>query len=159
HHHHGAHHHHSHANAAEGAERAAERRLGWWGITLLGISGGLIPCWDAIALLVLAVGMNVFWLALPVLLAFSAGLASVLVLIGVAVVKLRGILSERWGEGRFVRALPIISAIVVTLMGFWICYEAVNGKANSAEEHDGLLRLFLDSNFGLPLLLLLAAGI
>ncbi|MFO0968801.1 MAG: hypothetical protein U0793_24870 [Gemmataceae bacterium] len=125
HHHHHGHHHHGHEPGRSDGEK---RRFGWWALTLLGVSGGLIPCWDAIALLVLAVGMNLFWLALPVLLAFSAGLASVLVLIGIAVVKFRGILGDRWGEGRLVRALPILSAIVVTLMGFWICYEAVNGK-------------------------------
>ena len=125
HHHHHGHHHHGHEPGRSDGEK---RRFGWWALTLLGVSGGLIPCWDAIALLVLAVGMNLFWLALLVLLAFSAGLASVLVLIGIAVVKFRGILGDRWGEGRLVRALPILSAIVVTLMGFWICYEAVNGK-------------------------------
>ena len=108
-------------------EQSGRRPFGWWALTILGITGGLIPCWDAIALLVLAVGMNLFWLAFPVLLAFSAGLASVLVLIGIAVVKFRNLLGDHWGDGKLMRALPIISAVVVTLMGFWICYEAVNG--------------------------------
>lgn len=116
----------AHEPAAAESAPVVPRRFGWWALTVLGISGGLIPCWDAIALLVLAVGMNLFWLALPVLLAFSAGLAAVLVLIGIAVVKFRGLLGS--GEGRVICALPILSAIVVTLMGFWICYEAVNGK-------------------------------
>jgi nickel/cobalt exporter len=99
-----------------------------WGLILLGMSGGLIPCTDAIAMLVLAVGMNLFWLALPLLLAFSAGLAGVLVLVGVLVVKFRHFAGSRWGEGRLVRALPIVSAIMVTVMGFWLCYEAVQGQ-------------------------------
>jgi ABC-type nickel/cobalt efflux system permease component RcnA len=98
-----------------------------WGLVLLGMSGGLVPCTDAIAMLVLAVGMNLFWLAFPLLLAFSAGLAGVLVVIGILVVKFRDFAGSRWGEGRLVRALPIISALLVTIMGFWLCYEAVNG--------------------------------
>jgi len=133
HHHHGHSHGHSHSHApAPTEEQSGRRPFGWWALTILGITGGLIPCWDAIALLVLAVGMNLFWLAFPVLLAFSAGLASVLVLIGIAVVKFRNLLGDHWGDGKIIRALPIISAVVVTLMGFWICYEAVNGPGAHA---------------------------
>ena len=95
---------------------------------MLGMSGGIVPCTDAIAMLVLAVGMNLFWLAFPLLLAFSAGLAGVLVLVGILVVKFRAFAGSRWGEGRLVRALPIISAVLVTAMGFWLCYEAVQGQ-------------------------------
>lgn len=122
HHHHGpGHHHHEHTAAA--GEKGGVK---WWGLVTLGVTGGLIPCWDAIALLVMSISTNEFWLAFPVLLAFSAGLAGVLVLIGVLVVRFRHVLGNKWGEGRLVRTLPIISAILVTLMGFWICYEAVH---------------------------------
>jgi nickel/cobalt exporter len=119
----GGHHHHGHA-----APGAVPERVSMWGLILLGMSGGLIPCTDAIAMLVLAVGMNLFWLALPLLLAFSAGLAGVLVLVGILVVKFRHFACSRWGEGRLVRALPIVSAVMVTAMGFWLCYEAVQGQ-------------------------------
>jgi len=99
-----------------------------WGLIVLGITGGLIPCWDAIVLLVFAVGTNDIPLALPMVLSFSAGLAGVLVLIGILVVKFRNFAGSRWGEGRLVRALPIVSAVLVTVMGFWLCYEAVHGQ-------------------------------
>lgn len=99
----------------------------WWGLVLLGISGGIVPCWDAITMLVLAVGMNLFWLALPLLLAFSAGLAGVLVLLGILVVKVRGLAGSRWGEGRLVRSLPILSALFIAAMGMWLCWEGVQG--------------------------------
>jgi ABC-type nickel/cobalt efflux system permease component RcnA len=69
------------------------------------------------------------WLALPLVLAFSAGLASVLVLIGILVVGFRGFAASRGGEGRVVRALPIASAVAVTLLGFWLCYAAVNARS------------------------------
>jgi nickel/cobalt exporter len=119
HHHHGQHHHH---------EPPSDKVVGTWGLILLGISGGLIPCWDAVVLLVFAVGANQLHLAFPMVLAFSAGLAGVLVLIGILVVKFRNYADSRWGEGRLVRTLPVLSALLVTAMGFWLCYEAVQGQ-------------------------------
>jgi ABC-type nickel/cobalt efflux system permease component RcnA len=120
----GGHHHHHHMpNSSE----ARPARVSALGLIILGITGGLIPCWDAIAMLLFAVASNNLQLAFPMLLAFSAGLAAVLVLVGVLVVKFRNFAGSRWGEGRLIRALPIISAVVVTAMGFWLCHEAVNG--------------------------------
>jgi hypothetical protein len=60
-------------------------------------------------------------------LAFSAGLAGVLVLIGVLVVKAKGFAGSHWGESWLFRALPVISAALVTLLGLWLCYDSVNG--------------------------------
>ena len=94
---------------------------------VLGMSGGIVPCWDAVAMLVLAVGMGQLALALPVLVAFSAGLAGVLVLVGVLVVHARGFAQSRWGEGRLARALPVLSAVVITALGAWLCYDSVHG--------------------------------
>jgi nickel/cobalt exporter len=152
HHHHGhSHHHHTHAPEQEhphhhhdhghadhyhdehGHAHPLQKKtasLGWWGLVALGISGGIVPCWDAIAMLFLAVGMNLLWLAFPLLLAFSAGLAGVLVLIGILVVKAKGFAESHWGESRLMRALPIISAAVVTLMGLWLCYDSVRHHGN-----------------------------
>jgi ABC-type nickel/cobalt efflux system permease component RcnA len=96
---------------------------------LLGVTGGIIPCWDAIALLFITMGTKQFWLALPALLAFSAGLAGVLILIGILVVKVRAFAGSKWGGGRLVRALPIVSAVFVTAIGFWLCYASVSGAA------------------------------
>ncbi|MCI0380711.1 MAG: hypothetical protein L0215_24260 [Gemmataceae bacterium] len=109
----------------EGARGDAQ--VSAWGLIALGVSGGLVPCTDAIAMLVLAIGMNLFWLAFPLLLAFSAGLAGVLVLIGILVVRFRNFAGSHFGEGRFFRALPIVSALLVTALGFWLCYETIHG--------------------------------
>ena len=98
-----------------------------------------------------------FWIALPLLLAFSAGLAGVLVLIGILVVKFRNVLGNRWGEGRFVRALPIVSALFITLMGFWFCYEAVH-VAEEEEGSSSMFTFFVTSNLGFVFLLAIAAG-
>src|SRR5262245_562284 len=119
-HHHGPHGHHHHLPTGD--------RVRVWDLIVLGISGGIVPCWDAIALLAMAIGTRRVWLGLPLLLAFSAGLAGVLVLIGVLVVKVKGFGSSRLGEGRLVRSLPILSAVAVTLLGLWLCVDAATGN-------------------------------
>jgi nickel/cobalt exporter len=121
----GGHHHHGETEAA--APDRPRPAVGWKGLILMGITGGLVPCWDAIYLLVYTVGRSQFWIALPTVLAFSAGLAGVLVLVGVLVVQLPHYAKAR-GEARWVKALPLVSAAVIIAMGFWLCYEGVHGK-------------------------------
>jgi nickel/cobalt transporter (NicO) family protein len=113
----GGHHHHHDAPAA----------MNWRGLTILGITGGMIPCWDAVAVLFLAVGRSEFWFVLPAVLAFSTGLAIVLVAIGVVMVQVPRFVEARAGNGRLLRALPIVSAILVTGMGLWLCYQGTRG--------------------------------
>ena len=115
-HHHHAHEHHLHSDVGREA----------WSVIVLGISGGLIPCWDAIAMFGFAISSERRWLALELLLAFSAGLAAVLIVIGILIVRLKSFASSRWESNRLFRALPLISAFTVTLMGLWLCYESVH---------------------------------
>jgi ABC-type nickel/cobalt efflux system permease component RcnA len=138
HHHHGGHHHHHHGHADhdhDGEGRVIPRKppVGWWGLVVLGITGGLVPCVEAIAILLVTIGTGEIWLALAVVLAFSAGLAAVLVLIGILVVHAKGFAGSRWGEGRFVRALPTLSAVVVTLLGLWLCYDSVHNRPRAPD--------------------------
>ncbi len=121
----GGHHHHHHGPGHH--QHAPPGPVGWWGLVLMGMSGGIVPCWDAVAILLVAVARHEVWLALPMVLAFSAGLASVLVLIGVLVVRVRGFADSKFGEGRLVRALPLISAVCVLALGCWLCYASVKG--------------------------------
>jgi ABC-type nickel/cobalt efflux system permease component RcnA len=114
----GHHHHHDHASPP------SARSLSWWGLVVLGVTGGMIPCWDAVFVLCITVGSSAFWLVLPAVLAFSAGLAVVLVMIGILVVQVPRLAESRWGSDRLVRWLPIVSAVVVTLMGLWLCKES-----------------------------------
>jgi nickel/cobalt transporter (NicO) family protein len=103
---------------------------GWRGLVILGVSGGIVPCWDAMALLAGTVSTQRLWMGPPLLLAFSAGLAAVLVAVGVLVVQARKWAGDRW-QGwewfrKLERALPLVSAVVVTVMGLWLCYESVH---------------------------------
>ncbi len=98
---------------------------GWGRLILLGVSGGIVPCWDAIAMLGFAIAAQRLWLGLPLLLAFSAGLAGVLVAIGVAVVYAKGALGARWSDSRLWRLLPLVSATVLVVLGVWLCRDSL----------------------------------
>jgi nickel/cobalt exporter len=138
HHHHHHDHHHGHESSAADHyhddqghvhyQPVGSQSVGWWRLIVLGISGGIIPCWDAILMLIVAVSTNLLWLALPMLLAFSTGLAGVLVLIGILVVRMKGFAGSRWGQSRLFRALPVASAAAVTAIGLWLCYDSVHAK-------------------------------
>jgi nickel/cobalt transporter (NicO) family protein len=136
HHHHGhshdhSHHHHDDANHVHDEHGhahpipAASQSVGWWSLVVLGVSGGIVPCMDAIGMLFIAAGAGHLRLALPLLLAFSAGLAGVLILIGILVVKAKGFAGSRWGNSRLFRLLPVASAAIVTVLGLWLCYTSV----------------------------------
>src|SRR5262249_10140066 len=101
---HGHHHHH------EPLHQPSSTVGGWWGLIALGVSGGIVPCYDAIIMLIFAVSARRLSLALPLLLAFSAGLAGVLIIIGILVVQVKGFATSRWGVSRWVKSLPLVSA-------------------------------------------------
>jgi nickel/cobalt transporter (NicO) family protein len=130
----GGHHHHDQL-AAELAPRQANAPVagGWGGLIALGISGGIVPCYDAIIMLIFAVSARRVWLALPLLLAFSAGLAGVLILIGILVVQSRRLIitrrQEGAGQGKMAKWLPILSALLVIMLGLFLCYRSVHSAA------------------------------
>jgi nickel/cobalt exporter len=123
----GGHHHHHGPGGHSHAHSLPEsgKRIGLVSLIVIGITGGLVPCGEAWALFAYSVKFDA-WIAPVLQLAFSVGLASVLIAIGILVVKIKGIAGSRWEDSRLYRALPIISAALVTGMGLWLCYESVH---------------------------------
>lgn len=115
-----------HTHHPDGTVTYHEPAAGWGRLVMLGISGGIVPCWDAVLLLMFAISAQLLWLALPLLLAFSAGLAGVLVAIGLAVVYAKGVAGARWSESRLWKALPLISASVLIVLGLMLCRDSLN---------------------------------
>jgi ABC-type nickel/cobalt efflux system permease component RcnA len=122
------HHNHHHGDEAHGHTHPlpeVKGQLGWGRLVLLGIGSGIVPCWDAIAVLAFAISTHRLGLALPLLLAFSGGLACVLIALGMIVVWTKGIAQARLGDSRRWRkvfgALPIVSAAAVMVLGLWLC--------------------------------------
>lgn len=93
--------------------------FGWVRVILLGLGGGIIPCWDAVMMLLLAMAQGQIGLAIPLLVAFSVGLASVMILLGLAVLGVTRLGGRKFGDSRWFRYLPVASALVLTLVGLW----------------------------------------
>jgi nickel/cobalt transporter (NicO) family protein len=126
HHHHGDHVHgpdcdHSHDHHPHDVPENA----GWWRVILLGIGGGLIPCWDAVMLLFLAISFGRLAFAVPLLIAFSLGLAGVLVLLGIGVVLAHKAGGKKFGERKWFQKLPVISAALLVAMGIWLARDGL----------------------------------
>jgi ABC-type nickel/cobalt efflux system permease component RcnA/Tol biopolymer transport system component len=91
--------------------------INWRSLVTLGVSGGLAPCPDAIALLLIAVTINRVPLGLGLIVAFSLGLAVILIGIGIVIVQGKRLFERlRWFD-RVATVMPVISAIVVTVLG------------------------------------------
>ena len=105
------------------SSRASEVSLG--SLLSLGISGGLVPCPEALIVLLIAIALNRITLGLVILVSFSIGLASVLVAIGILLVVAKPMMTRFTGEGKVVtQYLPVASAAVITLLG---CAIAIKG--------------------------------
>ena len=108
-------------HSASTADNVSRDGPGWAGLVTLGVSGGIVPCWDAVILLLIATAQGQVERAIYLLISFSAGLASALVLVGVLAVKLRGFLSSRMGSGRIVQTMPVVSAAAIFAVGMYLC--------------------------------------
>ena len=118
HHHHPAEHNHSHPH---GHEHHLPESIKLRDLLALGISGGLVPCPEALGIMLIAIGLNRITMGLGMVVAFSFGLAAVLIVIGVLLVRTKSLL-DRWGAAgsRWQTLLPVVSAVIVTLLGLGI---------------------------------------
>jgi ABC-type nickel/cobalt efflux system permease component RcnA len=92
----------------------------------LGITGGLVPCPAALVVLLSALSLGRVGFGLLLIVAFSIGLAAVLIAIGLLMVYARRLMSRVQGEGAIVtRWLPLTSAAVMTVLGLAIAVQAL----------------------------------
>ncbi len=91
----------------------------------LGISGGIVPCPSALVVLLSAIALHRLAFGMLLIVAFSAGLASVLIAIGIAVVSTRKWIDRIPQSGRIMRAAPIFSAGAITLIGAMLVIRAL----------------------------------
>lgn len=103
----------------------------WRSLIALGVSGGLVPCPDAIAILLVAIAINRILLGLALILSFSLGLAVVLIVIGLLMVNSRRLFDRMGFLDRFAPVLPVVSAVIVVLLGAALTWgAAVRAKDN-----------------------------
>jgi ABC-type nickel/cobalt efflux system permease component RcnA len=107
------HHHHDH-HIPQGDVRPGD-------LLAMGVSGGLVPCPEALGVMLIAIGLGRIGLGLALIMAFSLGLAAVLIAIGILLVRSKSRLDRLGKPGSaWQRLLPLVSAAVVTLLGVGI---------------------------------------
>ena len=116
----------THSHGGQTHSHAPPERTGFWGLLSLGISGGIVPCVDALIGLLFAISLGKLVWGLIILCAFSLGLAAVLVAIGILMVMAKPVIERFTGEGVWLQRLPIISAAVVILLGAILVFKAFN---------------------------------
>ena len=120
-HHHDDHHHsHSHRHHEHGQPTSLRELI------TLGISGGIVPCPAALVVLLSAVSMDRVGFGLLLIVAFSVGLAAVLVGIGLLMVYARQFMARFHGDGRLTtRWLPMASAAFIFLFGIALTLQSL----------------------------------
>ncbi|MCD6497285.1 MAG: sulfite exporter TauE/SafE family protein [Deltaproteobacteria bacterium] len=107
-------HHHEHQ------KRDAQGSVSMWRLLAIGVSGGLVPCPTALVVLLVAVSMGKTLLGLFLVAFFSLGLAAVLSIIGILVVKSKGAITKHASMNRLLKVLPRLSGAVVVIVGLGI---------------------------------------
>ncbi|HEY5973443.1 MAG TPA: sulfite exporter TauE/SafE family protein [Geobacteraceae bacterium] len=113
---------HSHVHAGEDEPGS----VGLWGLIGLGISGGIVPCPAALALLLAAVSVGNLAKGLVLVLVFSLGLAASLVTIGLLVVNGVRVTGRFLDTERYAPKIALASAVIVTLVGIYTLYSSVS---------------------------------
>ena len=98
----------------------------WRSLLALGVSGGLLPCPSALVVLLSAIALHRIAFGLLLIVAFSLGLAAVLVGIGLVLVYARQLFA-RWSfsGGVAARLVPAGSALVIVVLGVVMTFGAL----------------------------------
>ncbi|HEY0583702.1 MAG TPA: sulfite exporter TauE/SafE family protein, partial [Chloroflexota bacterium] len=101
-------------------------RVTWKSLLALGISGGLLPCPEALMVLLITIAAHRVLFGLLLIVSFSTGLAAVLVGFGLLLVYARGLFSRvNLSSGLLPRLLPVASALVIVIAGGVITAQAL----------------------------------
>ena len=109
------HHHHDHGHHDHGRGHHDHGDLRPRALLAMGASAGLIPCPSALVVLLGAVAQHQIGLGMVLIVAFSAGLAATLTVLGLLVV----------AAGRVLAVLPALSAVAIVAVGLALTAQAV----------------------------------
>jgi nickel/cobalt transporter (NicO) family protein len=124
---HGAHgHHHHHDGGHAQHHHEVNQQVSAKQLLALGISGGIVPCPAALVVLLSAVAMQRIGFGLLLIVAFSVGLAAVLIAIGVLMVYARQFMARFQGDGQWTtRWLPLTSSAFIVIVGVALTWQAL----------------------------------
>jgi ABC-type nickel/cobalt efflux system permease component RcnA len=89
-----------------------------WGNVLAGASGGLVPCIDALSILIIAASVHMILFGLVIVFFFSLGLATSIIVLGLLVIRTKKLIKieEKIGEKISIYA-PLLTGIVIIFLG------------------------------------------
>jgi ABC-type nickel/cobalt efflux system permease component RcnA len=115
------HHQHGHTHGHDGHSHthAPEGEVTMGSLIALAVSGGMVPCPSAMVLLLSAIALGRVAVGLVLLVAFSMGLALVLMAIGAAVLYAKHLIPDRkkTADNPWFRWTPVFSAALITFVG------------------------------------------
>ena len=97
------------------------------GLLGVGIAAGLLPCPSALVVLLSAIALHRIGFGLALILAFSLGLAATITSIGLVAVLARRAFGRLSFQGRLIRLLPAVSALVIVVVGIGLTVKALPG--------------------------------
>jgi ABC-type nickel/cobalt efflux system permease component RcnA len=114
---HAAGHAHEHSHDHEHVHEYVQKRPGRWGLFLAGASGGLIPCVDALSLLILSVGVGEVGFGMLLVFSFSIGLAAAIFGLGLLLLAGKAKLESYDRIGTFVAIYaPLFSGGLILIL-------------------------------------------
>ena len=82
----------------------------------LGLAGGLVPCWDAVGLIVLSAALDRLAVGVLLVVAFGAGMAAVLVGVGLLATRLKSAILSSGGRA-WESQLGLLSGVILAGLG------------------------------------------
>ena len=117
---------HEREHAEEFQKRFANRHVTTGQLILFGLTGGLLPCPSAFAVLLICLQLKQFTLGFAIVLAFSLGLAITLVTVGsLAAISVKHATRRFKGFGEIARKMPYVSSTVMILIGLFVAVQGL----------------------------------
>jgi ABC-type nickel/cobalt efflux system permease component RcnA len=136
------------------AETDSARPVSLTQLVVLGVTGGIIPCPAALIVLLSALALHRIGLGFFLIVAFSVGLAAVLIGFGMLMVFARRFMSRMAVDGPLTQWwLPLASSVFITVLGIALVVQAVSAMNVHMPviSHDKISGLLLVIGLGLIL--------
>lgn len=105
---------------ARGSVKIPDLKFSWKSLMTLGFAGGIVPCPDALAILLVSIAMGKLLLGMGIVLSFSVGLSLALVSIGIVIVMSGKVLSRSGMFGAFAAQVPYATSLFISVLGLYM---------------------------------------
>lgn len=117
---------HERAHAIEMQKQLVNQRVTTWQIILFGLTGGLMPCPSALAVLLVCLQLKKVTLGFALVMGFSIGLAITLVTVGtIAAISVKHASKRFKRFGEFARKVPYASSTVLIVIGLLLAIQGL----------------------------------